>query len=61
MAKKNFIQGAIQHPGAFKAQAQRAGMSTRAYALAHQSDSGTTGRRARLALTLMKLGKKRGR
>jgi len=64
MAKK-FIQSAIKHPGAFKAQAQRAGMGTREFALAHQHDSGTTGQRARLALTLMKLGggkkKKRGR
>jgi hypothetical protein len=57
---QNFIKGAIKHPGAFSAQAKRAGMSTRAYAQAHQNDSGTTGRRARLALTLMRLGKKRG-
>ena len=57
---KNFIQGAIKHPGAFSAQAKRAGMSTRAYAEKMQGAGGTTGRRARLALTLMSLGKKRG-
>jgi len=54
---KHFIQGAIKHPGAFKAQAQRAGMSTREYALQHQGDSGTTGQRARFALTLMRMSK----
>jgi len=59
MAKQNFIQGAIKHPGAFSAQAKRAGQSTREFALAHQHDSGTTGRRARFALTLMKLSKKK--
>jgi len=57
---KHFIQGAIKHPGAFKAQAQRAGKSTRQYAQEHKHDSGTTGRRARLALTLMSMHKKRG-
>jgi hypothetical protein len=59
MAKQHFIKGAIKHPGAFSAQAKKAGQSTRQYALAHQSDSGTTGRRARLALTLMQLGKRK--
>jgi hypothetical protein len=57
---KNFISGAIKHPGVFSAAAKSAGMSTREYALAHQNDSGTTGNRARFALTLMKLSKKRG-
>jgi hypothetical protein len=57
---KNFISSAIKHPGAFSAQAKNAGMSTRSFALAHQNDSGTTGRRARFALTLMKLSKRRG-
>lgn len=56
---KHFIKGAVKHPGAFSAQAKRAGQSTRQFALAHQHDSGTTGARARLALTLMKLGKKK--
>ena len=39
--------------GVFKAAAQRAGMSTRAYAEAKKHASGKTGRRARLALAFM--------
>lgn len=58
MAKK-FIAKAIKHPGAFKAQAERAGKSTHEFAEEHKHDSGTTGQRARLALTLGKLRKKR--
>lgn len=54
-AKGGFIKGAIRHPGAFKAQAQHAGMSTTAFAEKHKHDSGKTGSRARLALTLNKL------
>ena len=50
---KHWIQGAIKHPGAFKASAEKAGMSTHAYAEKEKGASGTTGRRARLALTLM--------
>ena len=57
MAKQHFIQSAIKHPGAFKAQAQRAGMSTREFAQAHQHDAGRTGQRARFALTLMRMSK----
>lgn len=48
MATK-WIQGAIKKPGAFKAKAKAAGMSTAAY--------GTTGKQARLAETLMGLHK----
>lgn len=47
-----WIAGAIKHPGVLKAAAKRAGQSTAAYAQAHKHDSGTTGRRARLAITL---------
>lgn len=36
--------------GVFKAAAQRAGMSTHAFAEKHKHDSGKTGNRARLAL-----------
>ena len=32
MAKKNWIQGAIKRPGAFRAKAQGAGMTTAAFA-----------------------------
>ena len=51
--KKKWIKGAIRHPGALKRAAKRAGESTREYAEAHKHDSGTTGKRARLAETLM--------
>ena len=50
---RNWIQGAIEHPGAFKAKAERAGKSTRAYAQEKKDAPGTLGRQARLALTLM--------
>lgn len=60
MAKSHWIKGAIKHPGAFKAQAQRAGESTRAFAEEHKGDSGKTGKRARLALTLMSMGHAEG-
>lgn len=56
---KNFIQKAIKHPGAFKAQAKKAGMSTSAYAtkvLKKGSKASTrTKRRAALAKTLAHL------
>ncbi len=53
----NWIKGAIKHPGAFSAQAKAAGKSTAEFAQEHKHDSGTTGNRARLALTLGKLRK----
>ena len=53
--KKNWIKGAIRHPGALKRAAKRAGESTKGYAAQHKGDSGTTGKRARLAQTLMGL------
>jgi hypothetical protein len=59
----DWIKGAIKNPGAFSRQAERAGMSTISYArkvLAPGSTaSETTKRRARLALTLMKLARRR--
>lgn len=51
--KSKWIKGAIQHPGAFKAAAKRAGKSTGEFAHEHEHDKGTLGRRARLAMTLM--------
>lgn len=54
MAKK-FIQKAIKHPGALTRKAKAAGMSTMAFAEAHDEDEGTTGRQARLAETLASL------
>lgn len=55
---KHWIASAIKHPGALRKAAARAGESTRQYAEAHKGDSGTTGKRARLALTLMGMRKK---
>ena len=57
MAKK-WIASAIKHPGALRRKAAASGESTREYAQAHKGDSGTTGKQARLALTLMKMHKK---
>jgi len=58
MAKK-WIKAAIEHPGAERKAAARAGMSTHAYMEAHKGDSGTAGKRARLALALVCMHKKR--
>jgi hypothetical protein len=58
MAEKRWIQGAIEHRGALTAKAKKAGKSVAAYATAHQHDSGTTGKQARLAKTLAKISKK---
>lgn len=48
-----WIQSAVKHPGSFRKAAQKHGVSTKTYAEEHKHDSGTTGNRARLALTLM--------
>jgi hypothetical protein len=62
MARK-WIQKAIKRPGAFRAKAKRAGMSTMEYArkvLANPERHDTrTVRQARLALTLRKLARRR--
>lgn len=58
---RRWIKGAIKRPGALKAKARAAGMSTQAYARAHRGDKGRTGRQARLALTLGKLRRRRRR
>jgi len=54
------MQGAVKHPGVFKAAAERAGESTHEFAEKHKHDSGTLGRRARLALTFEKERPKKG-
>lgn len=54
----DWIKGAIKHPGAFSAQAEAAGKSTKAFAQEKKDAPGTTGKRARLALTLMAMRKK---
>jgi len=62
---RNWIQQAIRKPGAFRKQAQRAGKSTMEFArevLRNPKRFGTTTvRRARLAITLSKFGKRRKR
>lgn len=55
IAEANWIQGAIKHPGAEKRAAAKAGMSTHAYMEKHKHDSGKSGSRARLGLTLSKM------
>lgn len=54
---KNWIAGAIKRPGAFRAKAKAAGMSTRDYAKKMEHAPGRTGRQARLAETLMGMNK----
>lgn len=58
MAKKKWISGAIKHKGALTKKATAAGESPMAFAEAHKHDSGTTGRQARLAITLRGMRKK---
>ena len=53
--EKNWIAGAIKHPGAMTRAAKRAGESTSEYEQKHKHDSGTAGKRARLAMTLKKM------
>lgn len=54
---KNWIKGAIKHPGAEKKSAAKAGMSTHEYMEKHKHDSGKSGSRARLGLTLSAMSK----
>jgi len=53
-----WISKAIKHPGAEKAAAKRAGMSTNAYMEKHKDDPGKDGARARLGLRLEAMRKK---
>ena len=50
--KKHWIKGAIKHPGALRAKAKKAGMSTMAFAHKHDSGDSTTAKQSRLAETL---------
>ena len=59
MAKRKWISGAIKHEGAETQAAKRAGMSTHAYMVKHEHDSGTAGRRARLGLLLSRMNRSR--
>ena len=57
LTEKNWIAGAIEHPGAMTAAAKREGLSNAEYEKKHEHDSGKAGKRARLALTLKNLNK----
>ena len=57
MAKK-WISGAIKHPGALTKKATAAGESPMKFAAEHKGDKGTTGKQARLAITLSHMRKK---
>lgn len=58
---KNWIKGAIKHPGALTRQAHAAGQSPRAFAATHASSPGVTGKRARLALALIGMSHRRAK
>jgi hypothetical protein len=58
-ARKKWISGAIKRPGAFKAKAARAKMSTQAFARKEASAPGRLGKQARLAQTLGRMNKGR--
>lgn len=57
---KNWIAGAIKHPGALTKSAKAAGMSPMAFARKNKGAGGTLGKRARLALTLKSFNKAKG-
>ena len=59
MAKKNWIAGAVKHPGAMTKKANAAGESPMAFARQHEHDSGKTGKQARLAETFSKMRKRK--
>lgn len=50
MAKKNFLKGAVKHPGLETKLAKAHGMSVAQYAAANKHDKGKAGERARFAL-----------
>lgn len=57
---KKWIGGAVEHPGALREEAEEAGKPTMEFARENAHDSGVTGERSRLALTLRGLaGKKK--
>ena len=61
--KKNWVKKAVkpENRGKFREKAERAGMSTRAYAEKEKNALGTLGKEARLATTLMGLSHKRSK
>ncbi len=61
MPKKKWVQHAVpkSRKGIFKAKAERAGKTTAEYAKEKEGASGTLGKEARLAETLMGMGHKK--
>jgi hypothetical protein len=59
--KKNWIKSAVpkEHRGKFREKAEHAGETTKEFAKEHAGDSGTLGKEARLANTLMDMKKKK--
>lgn len=57
--KSKWIQGAVKKPGAFTAQAKRAGKSVGEFAREEAHASGKTGQRARFALNMRKIAARR--
>lgn len=49
---KDWIKGAVKHPGALTAAAKRSGESNSAYEAEHKHDAGKAGQRARFALAM---------
>lgn len=60
MSSKYWIEAAIKKPGTFKALAERTGENTAKLASERADTTGKTGKRARLAETLLKIRKKKG-
>lgn len=50
----DWMKNAVKRPGAFKAKAEKAGMSTQAYAAKERNAPGRLGKQARLAQTFAK-------
>lgn len=59
MGDTHWIQNAIKHKGSFTKSAQKAGKSVSEMAQEHKHDSGKLGQRARLAITLKGMRKKK--
>ena len=61
--RKNWVKKAVPaaHRGKFREKAERAGMSTAAYATKEEHASGTLGKEARLAKTLMGFSPRRSK
>lgn len=59
--KKNWIKKAIpeENKGKFREKAEEAGKSTKEFAKEHENSSGTLGKEARLAETLMGMKKRK--